>query len=229
MGNRLVMMALMSTSTDNEALSAPSRDAIRTKGLLLEAGIELFAAQGPDGTSIDDICQRSGVNRRMIYHYYGNKRGLYLAVLQDVYNRIEQTAFDAESEARTLEEFVEKLTDRYFRFLQSNPEFVAMLRWENAKQADGLKEVDLGDFRTAVVRPMRDALVRYRGCEGPNDEEDALDILFTVLSLSGYYFSNQSSLAQVFMRDMTSEARMDQWLAHIKRVALTSLTEMKGS
>ena len=104
-----------------------------------------------------------------------------------------------------------------------------MLRWENAKQADGLKEVDLGDFRTAVVRPMRDALVRYRGCEGPNDEEDALDILFTVLSLSGYYFSNQSSLAQVFMRDMTSEARMDQWLAHIKRVALTSLTEMKSS
>ena len=41
-----------------------------------------------DGVRVDEIAQRSGVNKRMIYHYFGDKDGLYLAALEASYAAI---------------------------------------------------------------------------------------------------------------------------------------------
>jgi TetR/AcrR family transcriptional regulator len=49
---------------------------------LLNAAAEEFARHGLKGTRIREIVQRSGVNERMIYHHFGNKEGLFRAVLQ---------------------------------------------------------------------------------------------------------------------------------------------------
>lgn len=48
-----------------------SRDAI------LHAGTIAFARSGYKGTTVDDIAKEAGVNKRMIYHHFGSKRGLY--------------------------------------------------------------------------------------------------------------------------------------------------------
>ncbi|WP_331766865.1 helix-turn-helix domain-containing protein [Embleya sp. NBC_00896] len=50
---------------------------------LLTAAAEEFARHGLKGTRIQAIVKRAGVNERMIYHHFGNKDGLYKAVLED--------------------------------------------------------------------------------------------------------------------------------------------------
>jgi AcrR family transcriptional regulator len=52
------------------------------KEKLLRAAIELFATRGFTGTSIRDIARKMGMSISNIYHYFGNKEGLLLVILQ---------------------------------------------------------------------------------------------------------------------------------------------------
>lgn len=61
---------------------APQRDAEATRRHLLEVATAAFAEAGLDGVRVDQLAAVAGVNKRMIYHYFGDKRGLYEAVLK---------------------------------------------------------------------------------------------------------------------------------------------------
>ena len=52
-----------------------------TKTKLLAAATQAFVAFGPAGARVDAIAEAAGVNKRMLYHHFGDKQGLYLAVL----------------------------------------------------------------------------------------------------------------------------------------------------
>jgi TetR/AcrR family transcriptional regulator len=56
-------------------------DADRTRESLLRAGTELFALQGFDGASVEDIARKAGVNKALISYHFRGKRGLYRAIL----------------------------------------------------------------------------------------------------------------------------------------------------
>ena len=112
----------MAVGAKQESNLTPKRDPELTRRRLLDAATKLFAEKGRDGTSVDEICQTSGVNCRMIYHYFGSKDGLYMAMLEVVYGRIREITVDVDAHSESLSEFVESLTERYFRFLQTNPE-----------------------------------------------------------------------------------------------------------
>ena len=64
---------------------AGPRDPERTSASILAAAVKEFTEKGYAGARIDAIAARSGANKRMIYHYFGDKEGLYLAVLESAY------------------------------------------------------------------------------------------------------------------------------------------------
>ena len=72
------------------------RDPERTRSTILAAATTEFSRKGLDGARVDKIARRSGVNKRMIYHYFGDKEGLYLAVLEKSYTAIRAAEFEAE-------------------------------------------------------------------------------------------------------------------------------------
>lgn len=49
---------------------------------LLATGRRLFASRPYDALSIDDIAAEAGVAKGLLYYYFGNKRGYYLAVVE---------------------------------------------------------------------------------------------------------------------------------------------------
>lgn len=66
-----------------------SRDSI------LNAGTTAFSKSGYKGTTVDDIAKLAGVNKRMIYHHFGSKRGLY----EEVVSTVESSTTDESSSA----------------------------------------------------------------------------------------------------------------------------------
>src|SRR3981189_103325 len=64
------------------------RDPAATRKKLLTAARREFAANGLAGARVDDIAARAGVNKQLVYHYFGDKDALYLAVLEWVYEEI---------------------------------------------------------------------------------------------------------------------------------------------
>jgi AcrR family transcriptional regulator len=66
-------------------VAAPHRtrlDPDRRREQILAAAMDLFATSGAAGTSVDAVAERAGVTRGLVHHYFGNRRELFLAVLE---------------------------------------------------------------------------------------------------------------------------------------------------
>src|SRR5580693_8564192 len=59
-----------------------SRDPERTRRRILAAALAEFSAKGFAGARVDAIARRARGNKRMLYHYFGNKEALFSAVLR---------------------------------------------------------------------------------------------------------------------------------------------------
>lgn len=55
---------------------------------LIQVAVDLFASRGFAGTSIRDIANMMGMSISNIYHYFGNKEGLLLAILEHTSNTL---------------------------------------------------------------------------------------------------------------------------------------------
>ncbi|MFD9685951.1 helix-turn-helix domain-containing protein [Kitasatospora sp. NPDC059088] len=58
------------------------RDAARSRELLIQAALELFAERGYERTTTREIGERAGVDPALIARYFGGKTQLYLATVQ---------------------------------------------------------------------------------------------------------------------------------------------------
>jgi AcrR family transcriptional regulator len=70
--------------TDDATAPAPGRrrDAARSRELLIQAAVELFADRGFDRTTTREIGERAGVDPALIARYFGGKTQLYLAAVR---------------------------------------------------------------------------------------------------------------------------------------------------
>jgi AcrR family transcriptional regulator len=57
---------------------------------ILDAASRAFAEEGFAGARVDEIANRAGVNKAMLYYHVGNKQDLYTAVLTRNFGRIEK-------------------------------------------------------------------------------------------------------------------------------------------
>jgi AcrR family transcriptional regulator len=55
---------------------------------LLEAALEVFVAQGYHAASMDDIAERAGITKPVLYQHFPGKLDLYLALLEQASDRI---------------------------------------------------------------------------------------------------------------------------------------------
>lgn len=97
----------------------PSRsDAVRNRGLILEAAAEVFASRG-EGVDVREIARRAGVGMGTLYRHFPTKEGLLETVLhQDFteWTRAARTAATSQADpARALTGFFHDALDRQCR------------------------------------------------------------------------------------------------------------------
>ena len=64
------------------------KEATDLKPLILDAATQEFSSRGFDGARVDAISKAVGVNINPIYHYFGNKERLFVAVMEKAYRLI---------------------------------------------------------------------------------------------------------------------------------------------
>lgn len=57
-----------------------------TKRKILDAAVEEFGTYGYDGATVNQICQKHGISKGLIYHNFENKDDLYLACVEEAVN-----------------------------------------------------------------------------------------------------------------------------------------------
>jgi AcrR family transcriptional regulator len=71
-----------------------------TRRVLLQAAREVFAERGFDGASVADVVERAGSSVGSLYHHFGGKAELFVALWQDQHDAQEQRAVSAVAKAR---------------------------------------------------------------------------------------------------------------------------------
>lgn len=91
------------------------------RGRILATAAEVFSKVGFDAARVDDIAERAGVNKAMLYYHVGDKQALYTAVLVETIDRaIAMLAPVAESDLPPTDR-LNAIIDTLSRFGTSNP------------------------------------------------------------------------------------------------------------
>jgi AcrR family transcriptional regulator len=111
------------------------RDPARTKAKLLEAANAEFVEHGYGATRIDHIAERAGVNKRMLYAYFGGKQQLFERVVHDSLNHL------VESVPITPDD-LPGYAGRLFDYLIAHPERRRLALWREL-EGPGLTEEEI--------------------------------------------------------------------------------------
>lgn len=110
----------------------------------MDAATLVFAEQGFAGARVDEIATRAGVNKALIYAYYGDKKGIYRAVLAAHLRDFTATEFSETVLAeRGPRRALEDLVRRYFRMLIQDRPFARLIAWEFLSHAGEGRELIL--------------------------------------------------------------------------------------
>ncbi|MGG7569981.1 TetR/AcrR family transcriptional regulator [Streptomyces sirii] len=83
---------------------------------LIATGRKLFADTSYDALSMDDIARQAGVAKGLIYYYFTNKRGYYLAIIEDAVAGLVERAGSTHDLPPV--ERVERTVEGYLRYAQ---------------------------------------------------------------------------------------------------------------
>lgn len=200
------------------------RDPEKTKAAILRAARDEFCEFGLPGARVDAIATRARVNKRLLYHYFGNKEALYLAVLSDAYREIrrgeQQLALDRLDPDKAMEELV-RFTFQHFL---ANPWFPRLLSNENLLNARFLKDLPEIPALHAPLIGQIETILR-RGAEAGlfRSGLDPVEVYIAIAGLCSFYVANMRTLSVIFERDLSDAARIAQHEAQSVSMVLAFL------
>ena len=168
---------------------------------------------GCDDTALstDDMAERCGVNKRMIYYYYGSKEGLYLAALEAVFDNL--VAHEREIKIEDLDPAVaiETIINIKIDYYLENPHFVSFLSMENFYKARHLrKSKKLASFRGTLTDLITGILKRGQRSGQFRADVEPVDFYVSMCALCIMYFSNQHTFGVIFEREMMTRANLER-------------------
>lgn len=190
------------------------RDAEATRARILAAAKKEFARNGLGGARIDEIARRANANKRMIYHYFGNKEDLFRIVLEEAYLDIRAAEQKLDLEHLPAREALETLIRFTWDYYLKNPEFITLVNNENLHRARHLKKSNrVGPAQRRLVHMVEAILDRgvEEGVFRPGLDPVQLNI--SIAAVNYYYLTNRYTGAYLFERDMMSKEALQERIA----------------
>lgn len=204
--------------------SSRIRDAEASKVRILAAARDEFCELGLAGARVDDIADRAEINKRMLYHYFGDKEGLYRAVLEDSYREIREGEQALDLSNWSPDHGMRHLTTFTFRHFETHPWFVKLLINENMYGAQYLQQLtNVADMHPPLVAQIEDLLRRGERLKIFRAGVDPKALYVTIAALGFFYFSNANTLSFVFSHEFLSKESIDQWEQHMVDVIMSYL------
>ena len=195
-----------------------------TRRKLLAAARREFADSGLAGARVDEIAARAGVNKQLVYHYFGDKDALYLAVLEWVYEEIRAQERKLNLTGLPPRQAIRKLIESSFDHLAAHPDFILLLNDENR---GGARHVRTSRRLEAMHSPLVNMVSKILS-EGVRAGVfrkgiNPVHLYISIAGLSYFFFSNTPTLSAIFGKDLASAAARSARRKHVVDLVLQAL------
>ncbi|VTU12967.1 MULTISPECIES: TetR/AcrR family transcriptional regulator [unclassified Variovorax] len=189
-----------------EAAAQATRDSI------LRAATKVFARYGYDGGSVEKISKAAKSYDRMIYYYFGSKEGLFIAVLEGIYRRMDDAEAAIDIDATRPVESLTALIRFVLGYYRRNPEFVTLLNTENLHKgrhiAKSLRAREYSSRAIAII----DEIMASGVAQGLFRDDVAGRDLYLLIASTGYFYtSNRHTLTAFLGEPLETPQAVAHW------------------
>jgi TetR/AcrR family transcriptional regulator len=196
----------------------------RTRETILAAATASFAERGLDGARIDEIALRAGVPKNLLYYHFGDKDGLFTAVLEAMYETIRARQNDLHIRDLDPVEGMRRLVLFTGRIWMQHPEFMRLVRSENQHDARHIRASPrIMRMYVPLIDTLRDLIARGQKAGVFRAGVDPVELYISISSLSAHYISNHRTLDAVLGARPMTPARVKRRLAHAAEMVLAWL------
>jgi AcrR family transcriptional regulator len=204
-----------------------SRKSDATRSRLLKAASEIFADVGYDATTTREICVKAGANAAAINYHFGDKLGLYVAVLQDIIGpddvRVQEEAMPQTKPELALRQFIEAMIENLFSTGSADQNSLIMVH-ELSSPTPALAQVV-----ERIIRPraklLSELVFRYTG-HPPASLETRLAV-HSVIGQVVHYMHARTVIKMMWPTWSFDAAMRKRIVAHITEFSLAGLRHMK--
>ncbi|MDB5895990.1 MAG: TetR family transcriptional regulator [Rhodoferax sp.] len=193
----------------------------RTMADILAVATSEFAERGLSGARIDAIADATRTSKRMIYYYFGSKNGLYLAVLEDAYQRIRDIEGELHLEDMAPTEALARLVGFTYDYQLANPDFLRLVANENLHRGEFLAQSVLIREMNETAITALSALCRRGVAAGEfRGDLDPLDLHMSISALCVFNIANRHTFSLIFKHDFDDPQAIARRRASIVEMVL---------
>ena len=167
---------------------------------ILAAAERHFAAQGMAGARTDEIAADAHANKAMLYYYFGNKRRLHRAVLENLFRQLRKVVYAPPAPDAPPCERLRAWVNGYFDFLASHPNYPRLVQREAMDATPKIEWIAREYFQpffkhlTGVISDGISA--------GDFREVDPRQTAFTMLGATAFYFASAPVMTPIVGHDL---------------------------
>jgi AcrR family transcriptional regulator len=177
-------------ATNSERIRNPER----SRAAILDAAERLFAEQGYDATSLNQVGTAAGVSRGTPGYFFGSKAELYQAVLDRSFADVRAAVREGRARALASNESPETIlagaVSDYFDFLAARPNFVRLIEREalsGSRLSHGASHLSAGQEALAAIS------AELGLDDSPSGE--ASQLLLSIISLCWFHLIHGQTVA----------------------------------
>jgi AcrR family transcriptional regulator len=200
-----------------------SRSEATTEDKILNGALDEFADYGFDGARVDNIASRSGVNKAMIYYYFGSKENLYETIVKNIASIIQSSIIELASnvDGDPLDKFY-LLIERYIDIVSViDRRYLRIMMRELASGGSFFKKIVL----PTVIVPVMTLVESIFKAEIASGRIRELNLYLTQIQIIGsiVFFNiiriplEDSPLSDIIFKDNFIEGFMSNMLSIIKQ------------
>jgi AcrR family transcriptional regulator len=200
-----------------------SRSEATTEDKILNGALDEFADYGFDGARVDNIASRSGVNKAMIYYYFGSKENLYETIVKNIASIIQSSIIELASnvDGDPLDKFY-LLIERYIDIVSViDRRYLRIMMRELASGGSFFKKIVL----PTVIVPVMTLVESIFKAEIASGRIRELNLYLTQIQIIGsiVFFNiiriplEDSPLSDIIFKDNYIEAFKSNMLSIIKQ------------
>lgn len=198
-----------------------TRNPDRSRAAILDAAARLFADQGYEATSLNQVGTAAGVSRGTPGYFFGSKLELYQAVLDRSFAEVREAVREGRARALASNESPETIlagaVSDYFDFLAARPNFVRLIERE-ALSGSRLPE-------GASLSAGQEALAAISAELGLDDAPsgEAAQLLLSIISLCWFPLIHARTVAPAVGVGLENRTQMEQRKQHVVALVLHGL------